>query len=243
MTVMLTRPLNALHIVLMDDDLHFISPIKQELENLDFQVTLFLKGQECIDYLSKSHCDICIFDWNLPDINGDQVMKSLKSIGQMPPVIFLTGNDSEAAITDILLAGADDYIVKPPSIPVLNARIRALVRRTTLGIETLNQEHIGEFFLDYSNPRILKNDQFIALTHIEMTLALALFKHRGQIVSRTLLYQLLGIHEVAVDTRRLDVHISHIRKKLALSSMNGWRISSVYQRGYRLEYLEGEGHD
>lgn len=233
---------SALHIVMMDDDLHFISPIKHELEKFGHQVTLFLKGQECIQYLSKNQCDICIFDWNLPDINGDQVMKSLKSASRMPPVIFLTGNDSEEAITDILLSGADDYIVKPPSISVLNARIRALMRRTNLEKEALNQEQIGDFFVDYSNKKILKNERAIALTNIELTLALDIFKHRGQIVSRTSLYQLLGIHEVAVDTRRLDVHISHIRKKLALSSMNGWRISSVYQRGYRLEFLAGDDH-
>lgn len=233
---------SALHIVMMDDDVHFIGPIKQELEKHGHQVTLFLNGQECIQYLSKDHCDICIFDWHLPDINGDQVMMALKSASRLPPVIFLTGNDSEEAITEILLSGADDYIVKPPSISVLHARIRALMRRIQVEKEALDQEQIGDFLVDYTHKKILKNDRAIALTNIELTLALEIFKHRGQIVSRSSLYQLLGIHEVAVDTRRLDVHISHIRKKLELSAMNGWRISSVYQRGYRLEFLSGEEH-
>lgn len=234
--------LGALHIVMMDDDVHFIRPVQEALEKYGHQVTLFLRGQECIDYLWKNPCDICLFDWNLPDINGDQVMRSLQTASKMPPVIFLTGNDSEEAITEILLSGADDYIVKPPNISVLNARIRALMRRTSLEKKVLQQESIGAFFVDYDNQKIQKNKQFIALTNIELTLALALFKHRGQIVSRTSLYELLGIHEVAVDTRRLDVHISHIRKKLELSAMNGWRISSVYQRGYRLEFLAGDDH-
>jgi DNA-binding response OmpR family regulator len=227
---------------MMDDDIHFIEPIKQALEKFGHRVTLFLNGQECIQYLSKNPCDVCIFDWHLPDIHGDQVMMLLKSTGRMPPVIFLTGNDSEEAITNILLTGADDYIVKPPSISVLNARIRALMRRSSMERKPLDQERIGDFFVDYSNKQILKNDRAIALTNIELTVALEIFKHRGQIVSRSSLYQLLGIHEVAVDTRRLDVHISHIRKKLELSAMNGWRISSVYQRGYRLEFLAGEDH-
>jgi DNA-binding response OmpR family regulator len=68
--------------------------------------------------------------------------------------------------------------------------------------------------------------------------------HRGQIITREHLYELLGIDKVAVDTRRLDVHISHLRSKLALNAMHGWKLSSIYQRGYRLEYLyEGIGEN
>jgi DNA-binding response OmpR family regulator len=181
--------------------------------------------------------DVCLFDWSLPDLTGPEVMARLHKIGRMPPVIFMTGKDAEQDVTQVLMAGADDYIIKPPVIGVLHARIQALLRRITPRTQAVHKEMLGQLVIDYRNQVILRNGQPVSLTGSETILAFDLFMHRGQIITRQHLYKLLGIDEVAIDTRRLDVHISHLRSKLALNAMHGWKLTSVYQRGYRLEYL------
>lgn len=224
-------------IAFLEDDQTFAAHICRELEILNYAVTHFTTGQACLRNLLINNYDICIFDWNLPDMPGTDVLARLEKVRRMPPVIFMTGNDSEHDVAQVLLAGADDYIIKPPVLSVLHARIQAVLRRLKLRAEPLSKESLGHLVIDYHNKVILCNDKLVSLTGSEAILAFDLFIHRGQIVTRQHLYELLGIDGVAVDTRRLDVHISHLRSKLGLNAMNGWKLTSIYQRGYRLEYL------
>lgn len=224
-------------IAFLEDDALFAAHICTELQNLQYEVTHFKAGQECLSQLVLIQFDICLFDWNLPDISGQDVMNRLQKIGRLPPVIFMSGKDSEEDISQILLAGADDYVIKPPAIPVLHARIKSLHRRLCLQEQPAQKEILGQLVIDYRNRVILRHGQPVSLTGTESVLAFTLFTHRGQIITRQHLNQLLGIEDMAIDTRRLDVHISHLRSKLALNVMNGWKLTSIYQKGYRLEYL------
>jgi DNA-binding response OmpR family regulator len=231
------KPVSNIKIVLLEDDLEFAANLSRELEILRYEVTHFKTGQSCLQHMVTHQHDICLFDWNLPDMPGPQVMERLKKIGRMPPVIFITGNDNEKDVTDVLLAGADDYIIKPPVIGVLNARIHAILRRHTLRASPIHKETLGNLSIDYRHKVITRNGVLVPLTGSEVLLAFHLFLHRGQIVSRQQLYEILGIDGIAIDTRRLDVHLSNLRRKLLLNVMNGWRLTSIYQRGYRLELL------
>jgi two-component system, OmpR family, response regulator RegX3 len=230
---------SAIKIAFLEDDQLFAANICRELNARNYVVTHFSTGQSCLSHLVIHDHDVCLFDWNLPDMPGTEVLERLKKIKRMPPVIFMTGNDAENDVAKVLLAGADDYIIKPPVISVLHARIQALLRRTRIHEQPVHKESLGHLVIDYYNKVILRNGKPVSLTGSEAILAFDLFMHRGQIVTRQHLYALLGIDEVAVDTRRLDVHISHLRSKLALNAMNGWKLTSIYQRGYRLEYLYG----
>lgn len=227
-------------IAFLEDDQSFANSIIRELENLNYKLTHFSSGQACLSHLVLHEHDVCLFDWNLPDMPGTEVMERLRKVGRMPPVIFMTGNDGENDVAKVLLAGADDYIIKPPVISVLHARLQALVRRIRQQEQPLHKEHLGQLVIDYHNRVISRQGKPVSLTGSEAILAFDLFMQRGQIVSRQHLYELLGIDDALMDTRRLDVHISHLRSKLALNAMNGWKLSSIYQRGYRLEYLYGD---
>lgn len=224
-------------VAFLEDDPEFAAHICRELQLLSYNVTHFSSGQECLSHLVLHDHDVCLFDWNLPDMPGTEVMARLNKIRRMPPVIFMTGNDTEEDVSKVLLAGADDYIIKPPAITVLHARLQALLRRLKSPDQPVQKEVLGNLAIDYFNKVISRNGKPVALTGSETILAFHLFLQRGQIVSRQHLYELLGIDSVAIDTRRLDVHISHLRTKLALNVMNGWKLTSIYQRGYRLEYL------
>ena len=224
-------------IAFLEDDVLFAERMSRDLRALQYEVKHFRTGQACLSHLVLHKYDICLLDWSLPDLTGLEVMARLSKIGRMPPVIFMTGRRSEQDVIQVLMAGADDCIIKPTAIGVLHARIQALLRRIKLRVQRVHQETLGQLVIDYSNQAILRNGQPVSLTGSETILAFDLFMHRGQIVSRQHLYQLLGVDEVAVDTRRLDVHISHLRSKLALNTVHGWKLTSIYQRGYRLEYL------
>ncbi len=231
------RQMAPTKIAFLEDDAFFAERICRELRALQYEVTHFTTGQACLSHLVLHKHDVCLFDWSLPDLTGPEVMARLNKIGRMPPVIFMTGRDAEQDVTQVLMAGADDYIIKPPAIGVLHARIQALLRRVTPRSQPVYKEILGQLVIDYRNQVILRNGRPVSLTGSETILAFDLFMHRGQIITRQHLYELLGIDEVAVDTRRLDVHISHLRSKLALNAMHGWKLTSIYQRGYRLEYL------
>lgn len=231
------RQMASTKIAFLEDDAFFAERICRELRALQYEVTHFTTGQACLSHLVLHKHNVCLFDWSLPDLTGPEVMARLNKIGRMPPVIFMTGRDAEQDVTQVLMAGADDYIIKPPAIGVLHARIQALLRRVTPRSQPVHQEILGQLVIDYRNQVILRNGRPVSLTGSETILAFDLFMHRGQIITRQHLYELLGIDELAVDTRRLDVHISHLRSKLALNAMHGWKLTSIYQRGYRLEYL------
>jgi two-component system response regulator RegX3 len=235
-----TTPAPVTKIVFLEDDPLFAANICRELEALNYAVTHFSSGQSCLSHLALHDYDVCLFDWNLPDMPGTEVMDRLSKIKRMPPVIFMTGNDAEQDVVQVLMAGADDYIIKPPVMSVLHARIESLLRRLQEREPQVHKEHLGNLVIDYLNKVILYHGKPVSLTGSEAILAFDLFMHRGQIVTRQHLHGLLGIGDVHIDTRRLDVHISHLRRKLSLNVINGWKLSSIYQRGYRLEFLYEE---
>lgn len=227
---------NNTKIVFLEDDEIFAAHIVQALEALDYTVTHFTSGEACLSHLAQHQYDVYLFDWSLPGMSGTEVMERLKKISPTLPVIFMTGKDAESDVVQVLMAGADDYIIKPPMIGVLHARIQALLRRIHQRELLTHKEELGHLVIDYQNKVILCNGKLVSLTGSEAILAFDLFMRRGQIVPRQHLNQLLGVDGVIIDTRRIDVHISHLRSKLGLNATNGWKLSSIYQRGYRLEY-------
>ena len=114
-----------MNIAFLEDNLAFAQDIIAALTNAGHQVRHFLSGRECLKVVSSECFDLCIIDWEVPDMSGTEVLASLKLKGNVPPVIFLTGRDAEEDILKVMDAGADDYIVKLPYLNVLVARVNA----------------------------------------------------------------------------------------------------------------------
>lgn len=119
-----------MNIAFLEDNLDFAQDIIVALTNAGHQVRHFLSGRKCLKVVSSERFDLCILDWQIPDMSGAEVLASLKLKGNVPPVIFLTGRDAEEDIVKVMDAGADDYIVKPPNLNVLVARVNAHLRRS-----------------------------------------------------------------------------------------------------------------
>lgn len=223
-------------IALLEDDLAFAETIQEWLQEANFEVDHFANGLDFLRKFPNSQYDLCIFDWALPDMEGPDVMVSIKlRSNKIPPIIFLTGHSEEQDIVRVIDSGADDYIIKPASRQLLLARINALLRRMAPQYATDTHYEYGELKLDTKHRVITLGEEEIKLTDKEFDLALYFLRNEGVLLSRSHLMHVVWGSTSEIETRKVDVHVSHLRTKLKLTPEYGWKLTSIYQQGYRLE--------
>ncbi|MDD2833177.1 MAG: response regulator transcription factor [Methylotenera sp.] len=223
-------------IALLEDDLAFAETVIEWLEEAHFEVDHFETGLDFLRQFPNVQYDLFIFDWALPDMEGPDVMVSVKlRSNKLPPIIFFTGRSEEDDIVRVMEAGADDYVVKPASRALLMARVNALLRRVASQSQVEACYEYGALKLDTKSRVATLAGEEVKLTDKEFDLALYFFKNEGVLLSRTHLMNVVWGAISELETRKVDVHISHLRSKLKLVPENGWKLTSIYQQGYRLE--------
>ena len=226
-----------MRIAYLEDEAELATTVSGWLRAAGYEVESFTSGADCARAVENHRFDACLLDWMVPDLSGAEVLARLqiKLKQAMPPVIFATGRDSEEDVVGILTSGADDYLIKPLSRPLLLARLQAVIRRRHGGVGSLTTQHFGRLTVDYTRRQITLAGQLVVLTDRETDLALYLFQNVGRALSRELLIQVVWSLTPDIDTRTVDVHISALRRKLGLSPEFGWRLVSIYRHGYRLD--------
>lgn len=223
-------------IALLEDDSAFAETVIEWLQEAGFKVDHFKTGLDFVRKYPHEHYDLCIFDWGLPDMEGPDVMTSIKlRANKLPPVIFLTGHAEEHDVVRVIEAGADDYVVKPASRAMLLARVNALLRRVYVPADNSPCLEFGSLKFDTKLRMASRAGKDFKLTDKEFDLALYFMKNEGVLLSRSHLMQMVWGASPDIETRKVDVHVSHLRTKLKLTPEYGWRLTSIYQRGYRLE--------
>ncbi len=229
-----------MRIALLEDNIDFAQTIIDWLNDAEYEVIHFRSGLEFLKEFPKSKYDLCIFDSVLPDVRGADVMESLKLRSTtLPPIVFLTSVSDEEEVVRVIDSGADDYIVKPVSRPMLLSRLNALARRVLDKKSEITLLEFDNLKVDLSKRKISINDSDIKLTDKEVDLACYFFRNLGVLLSRGHLMNVVWGSSSDVETRKVDVHVSHLRSKLKLVPEHNWKLSSIYQQGYRLERLEG----
>jgi len=227
-----------LKIAVLEDDQSMAKMISIFLESADHSSETFNTGEIFIDRIQQGDFDLFLLDWELPDTNGIEILKWIrKNIGWEKPVLFMTGRDSKEDIVTALENGADDYMVKPVDRQEFLARVSALARRIITPEHQLDNIDYGEFIVHTSDRKISREGSNIDLTPKEYELAALLFKSTGRLLPREEILKTIWGIEAEINTRTVDTHISRIRKKLLLEPSHGWRLSSIYHHGYRLERL------
>jgi len=226
----------SLCIGLVEDDADQSRLYTAWLEEAGYKVLAFGTAAEFRRRLGAASVDAILLDWGLPDAEGPEVVEWVRQSAHSGlPVVFLTARVTEADICAGLRAGADDYVPKPPRRAELLARLSAVLRRTGAANSDPVLREVAPWEIDTRQRRVMLAGEEIELTDREFDLAAYLFRRPGRIVSRDALLSQVWNLGSGVATRTVDTHISRLRRKLGLDGEHGWRLTAVYQHGYRLE--------
>lgn len=183
--------------------------------------------------------DTLILDWLVPDMNGLDVLDRVReNLDWRIPILFITQRDSESHIVEALQHGADDYMSKPVKKAEMLARIEAISRRSHFINDNDEILEFPPYKLNLASRTIEMAGDVIDITHKEFELSLFFFRHHGRILSRGYILESVWGKSAELNTRTVDTHISRLRRKLSFAASNRWRLSSIYQLGYRLEQCD-----
>ncbi|KVN27991.1 XRE family transcriptional regulator [Burkholderia stagnalis] len=229
-----------MRIAVLDDDPAEIDFVGKALQAEGHTCYAFNEGKVLKKHLQRETFDLLVLDWNVPDMSGVEILKWVRDrqIEHRVPILFLTVRSDEAGITRILDAGADDYIVKPVSGPMLRARVGSLLRRAYPADAEEAVREFDRFRFDTTVKQAYFDSKPVSLTRKEFDLALLLFQHIDRPLSRAYIADAIWKQVADIPSRTMDTHVSMLRLKLCLRPENGYRLSPIYGYGYRLERLE-----
>jgi two-component system OmpR family response regulator len=202
---------NAMRILVVEDEPRLQRNLAKALREEGYAVDTAGDGDDGIFKAEACDYDAIVLDVMLPKLDGWELLARLRKKKQTP-VLMLTARDAHSDRVRGLDSGADDYLVKPFDLSELLARIRALIRRSAK--KTTNKIEIGEVALDTRARSVTRAGQPVTLTAREFAILEYLALHRGEVVSRTELYEHLFDENDDTLSNLLDVHIFSIRKKL-----------------------------
>ena len=217
-----------MRVLLVEDDALLGDGIRAGLKLADYAVEWVRDGEAARLALSSHDYDACVLDLGLPKKDGLAVLANLRGSGSTLPVLILTARDTQADKIAGLDAGADDYLTKPFDLGELQARMRALMRRSA-GAAAPTIEHDG-VVLEPASKRVTLNGQPVTLSAREYALLLDLMSHRNQLRTRSQLEESLYAWGEEKESNTVEVYIHHLRKKLGTHF-----IRTVRGFGYVLE--------
>lgn len=200
-----------MRILLVEDDVMLGDGMVDALRSSGYTVDWLQQGLPALPVLKSEEFTALILDLNLPDIDGISLLRKLRREGQTLPVLILTARD---ALDDRVLgldAGSDDYMVKPFALQELNARLRALVRRSKGQAQAILE--YGELLLNPESQLVTYRGEPVKLTPHEYKLLLELITQSGRVLSKEQLQQSLYGWDEGAESNAVEVHIHHLRKK------------------------------
>ena len=221
-------------VLIVEDERDIAGLIKHTLERAgDAEAEIVESGDAALRAVSARPPDLIILDLNLPVLSGSEVCRILRgrSDGRHLPIIMLTARTAENDRVSGLELGADDYVTKPFSLRELNARVRALMRRSARPDERVPASYKGtRLSADFDAVAVAVDGQSIRLTRREFELLRYLVQNKNRVVSRDRLLERVWGYERSVETRSVDVHVGRLRGKLRDA---GRQIETVVGLGYR----------
>jgi two-component system, OmpR family, response regulator len=200
-----------MRLLVVEDEADLLASLARALREEGYAVDTAEDGEEGLYKAESWAYDAIVLDVMLPGLDGWQVLDRLRRT-KKTPVLMLTARDAPQDRVRGLDTGADDYLVKPFDLDELLARLRALIRRAAG--HTRNVVEMGDVSIDTAARRVTRAGRPVGLTAREYALLEFLALHRGEVVTRTALYEHLFDEDEDTLSNLLDVHVSNLRKKL-----------------------------
>ena len=217
-------------VLLVEDDPAAREGLELALRRLGYGVRCAVTGEAALDGLSGTAADVVVLDVMLPGLDGLEVCRRLRRRSEVP-VIMLTARGGDLDIVGGLEAGADDYVVKPVEPRVLDARIRAVLRR--IDRPGSPAETHGELVIDRASLIVRRAGQEVSLTPTELRLLLVLSGSPRQVFSREQLLGLVWEHDYLGDSRLVDACVQRLRAKIEADPARPRYVQTVRGFGYR----------
>lgn len=226
-------------ILLVEDEQDIRSLMALHLRREGLELVEAVDGDEALRALQQGGWSVLVFDWMLPGMNGLELIRAVRQQDSKTPILMVTAKAEAADIVLGLETGADDYLVKPFEVPVLLARVRALLRRWKMQQEapkplapgSARERVVGGLRLLPDSHELFCNGAPVALTVSEFKLLSALLEAQGKVLTRGQLIELIQGQGVSVVDRTVDTHVFGLRKKLEAC---GDLIETVRGVGYRI---------
>jgi len=201
-----------MRILLIEDDKIIGSAVREQIDADGHSVDWVQRLDSATDALGGAAFDLILLDLMLPDGRGIGFLKSLRATGSQVPVMILTALDQISDRIEGLNAGADDYLVKPFDLSELSARIGAVARRYSGNPNPIIP--FQDLLIDLAARRVLRGAKAISLTAREWVLFEVFLQNPARLFAKSQLEERLYSFDIAVDSNTIEVHISHLRKKL-----------------------------
>src|SRR6201997_794595 len=228
-------------ILVVEDEEALATLLRHNLEAEGYEVETVTRGDDADTRLKERLPDLIVLDWMLPGLSGIELCRRLRARTDTErlPVIMLTARGEESERVRGLATGADDYIVKPFSVPELLARIRALLRRAKPG-QVATVLSIGDVELDRETRRVLRAGRDVHLGPTEFRLLEFLMQSPGRVFSREQLLNGVWGRDIYIDERTVDVHVGRLRRALNRSGRASDPIRTVRGTGYSFDERFGK---
>jgi len=205
-----------MRILLVEDEEKLAKAVVQGLTKKGYAVDYILDGEKAMKRIALNHMDydLVVLDLMLPGMDGLSICKKMRDSSINTPILILTARDEIETKVDLLLSGADDYLVKPFSFEELCARIAALLRRPVEALPSVIT--VGDIMLNSSNHTVTNNNKNVSLTLKEFVLLEYFMRHPNTVINREELLTHLWDFNYSSFSNVVDVHVKNLRKKLNL---------------------------
>ncbi|MCA0986320.1 response regulator transcription factor [Guptibacillus algicola] len=232
----------AQKILVVEDEMSIQTLLQFNLEQAGYEVVTADDGAEALEKVELDKPNCIILDLMLPEMDGLEVCKELRSRHIFTPVLMLTAKDDEFDKVLGLELGADDYMTKPFSPREVVARVKAILRRIKQleGMKSSTTEEgeriqVGELDVYPNNYEAYFQGELMEVTPKEFELLVYLVRHKGRVLTREQLLSAVWNYDFVGDTRIVDVHVSHLREKIEQNTRKPEYIKTIRGLGYKLE--------
>ncbi len=220
-----------MRVLVVEDEQRLARSLKRGLEADGFAVDVAFDGDNGLWMAREHRYDAIVLDLMLPGVHGYQICATLRDHQDWTPILMLTAMDGELDETEGLDIGADDYLTKPFSHPVLVARLRALLRRGAQPRPPILSA--GDLRLDPASRRVWRGEELLSLTAREVSVLEYLLRHAGQVVSKRDILDHVWDDDFDGDPNIVEVYVRYLRKKIDIA-FGRRAIETIRGAGYRL---------